>query len=381
MPHLLDATMFWTASGGGVRRYLEAKHRFAASTRWRHTVATPMLDGISSVRIPAALLPASGGYRLPWRRAAAARVLAEQAPDLIEAGDAYRLAWSVLDVGQALGIPALAFCHSNLPLLASSLLGERIGPRAERAARRYACRLYRQFDLVLAPSATMCDHLVDWGVKRVLHQPLGVDSAVFHPCRRDPEWRRRIGLPADARVLIYAGRFAPEKNLPVLTAAVRLLGPPYWLVAVGAGPTPPQGDRVMVLAPERRPEALATLVASADAFVHAGDQETFGLSALEALACGTPVVARAAEGLAELVDERVGIAVGRTRPEDFAEAIAAVFDAADRERFAKAARARGEAHDWQQTLPRLWRQYDRLLNRYAAAERLPPSSTRPAEAR
>jgi alpha-1,6-mannosyltransferase len=379
MPHLLDATMFWTANGGGVRRYLEAKHAFASSAHWRHSVATPMVDGISSVRIPALPLPASGGYRLPWRRAAAARMLAEQAPDLIEAGDAYRLAWSVLDAGQSLGIPALAFCHSNLPLLAATLAGARIGAGAARAARRYAGRLYRQFDLVLAPSATMCAHLRDWGVKRVQHQPLGVDSAVFHPRRRDPAWRRRVGLPDDARVLVYAGRFAPEKNLPVLTAAVRLLGPPYWLVAVGAGPTPPQGDRVMVLAPERRPEALATLVASADAFVHAGDQETFGLSVLEALACGTPVVARAAEGLAELVDGRVGIAVGRTRSEDFAEAIAALFGSVDRARFAQAARARGEAHDWQQTLPRLWRQYDRLLKRYAAVEALP--SPEPAAAR
>ena len=380
MPHLLDATMFWTTSGGGVRRYLEAKHAFAPGVRWQHTVATPVLDGIASVRIPATLLPASGGYRLPWRRAAAARVLAEQAPDLIEAGDAYRLAWSVLDAGQSLGVPALAFCHSNLPLLAASLAGERFGARADRAARRYARRLYQHFDLVLAPSAATCEHLLDWGVKRVRCQPLGVDSAVFHPRRRDPDWRRRIGLPPDARVLVYAGRFAPEKNLPVLTAAVRHLGPPYWLVAVGAGPMPPHGDRVTVLAPERRPEALATLIASADAFVHAGDQETFGLSVLEALACGTPVVGRAAEGLAELVDERVGIAVARTQAEDFAQAIAALFEAAtDRDRLAKAARARGEAHDWQQTLPGLWRQYERLLNRYAAAEPL-PSSPQPAGA-
>ena len=44
------------------------------------------------------------------------------------------------------------------------------------------------------------------------------------------------------------------------------------------------------------------MLASADAFVHAGDQETFGLSVLEAMACGTPAVVRDAEGLAELAD-------------------------------------------------------------------------------
>ena len=370
MPHLLDATMFWTASGGGVRRFLEAKHAFATSVHWQHSVATPVLGGIGTVRVPSAPLPASGGYRMPWRRGAAARVLRKQAPDLIEAGDPYRLAWSALDAAQALGIPTLAFCHSNLERLAASTAGERIGTAAARLARRYAHHLYQEFDLVLAPSAAMCGHLRDWGVPRVQCQPLGVDSAVFHPQRRDPAWRTALGLPDGTRVLLYAGRFAPEKNLHVLSAALRRLGPPYWLIAVGAGPTPPRGERVTVLAPKRDPADLATLLASADAFVHAGDQETFGLSALEALACGTPVVARAAEGMAELIDEQVGIGVPRTHADDFADSIAALFTA-DRERLARAARARAEAQDWRRVLPALWRRYERLLNGHAAAANAP----------
>ena len=172
MPHLLDTTMFWTTAGGGVRRYLEAKNAFATGARWQHSVATPMLDGIGTVRVPSVPLPASGGYRLPWRRGAAAHVLRSQAPDLIETGDPYRLAWSALDAAQSLGIPALAFCHSNLERLAASIGGERTGTAAARLARRYACHLYQQFDLVLAPSAAMCAHLRDWGVPRVQCRPL-----------------------------------------------------------------------------------------------------------------------------------------------------------------------------------------------------------------
>jgi len=362
-PHLLDASMFWTATGGGVRRYVEAKHAFAKQQHWRHSVATPVLDGIARVKIPAWPLPGTGGYRLPLRRGAAARVLAAQAPDLIESGDPYRLAWSVLDAAQARGIPAVAFCHSNLELLAASWSGPR--SRAVRVARSYARHLYSEFDLVLAPSLAMCAHLRDWGIADAVCQPLGVDSALFHPCRRRPAWRRELGLGADVRLLVYAGRFAPEKNLQVLSDAVALLGAPYWLVAVGAGPTPPHGDRVTVLPPQREPAALATVLASADAFVHAGDQETFGLSVLEAMACGTPVVIRAAEGLAELVEAEAGIGVPRTRAADFAEAIAAVFASHRRERFMHAARARGESGDWQRVLPALWRRYDRLLQRVA----------------
>ncbi|MDQ2733883.1 MAG: glycosyltransferase, partial [Pseudomonadota bacterium] len=111
-------------------------------------------------------------------------------------------------------------------------------------------------------------------------------------------------------------------------------------------------------------DALATALASADAFVHAGDQETFGLSALEALACGTPIVVRAAEGLGELVDGGTGIAVDGGNGAAFAQGIAALFDR-DRPAMRRAARARAEASDWNRVMPELLNHYRRLLGRDA----------------
>ena len=363
-PRLLDATMFWNPSGG-VRRYVLAKRRFIATQRpdWRQTIANPTPDAPDQLRIPAPALPGSGGgYRLPWRRVAAARLLAAAKPDLIEAADPYRLAWAALDAAQDLSVPALAFCHSNLDLLARSALGGRAGALAARAARRYAVHLYRQFDQVLAPSEAMAAQLRDWGVAHVLRQPLGVDCELFHPGRADPAWRGALGLPADARLLVFAGRFAPEKNLPVLADAVRRLGPHYWLLAIGAGPQPPAGDRVLVQPVQPDAAQLAAVLASCDLFVHAGDQETFGLSVLEALACGTPVVARSAQGLAELVDASVGHGVAGSRPQDFAQAIAHVC-AQDRVALSKAARARATGYGWDRVLPGLWRHYERLVRK------------------
>ncbi len=139
----------------------------------------------------------------------------------------------------------------------------------------------------------MRGHLHDWGVERVALQPLGVDTALFHPGRAAATpWRSELGLAADARVLVYAGRFAPEKHLDVLADAVARLGPPHVLLAIGAGPMPPAGERVRVVPFVADATVLAAILAGADAFVHAGDQETFGLSALEAMACGTPIVVR-----------------------------------------------------------------------------------------
>jgi len=111
---------------------------------------------------------------------------------------------------------------------------------------------------------------------------------------------------------------------------------------------------------------LASALASADAFVHAGDQETFGLSALEAMACATPVVVRATEGLAELADPESGaLGVRDGSAAAFAEAIAALF-ATDRGARSQAARARAEASDWSKVFPSLLGHYQRLVGARAS---------------
>ena len=362
--HLVDTTMFWSPTGGGVRRYLQTKHDWlAAQPRWRHSIAVPRVEGsdAGAATLPSMALPGSGGYRLPLRRRAMARVLTDLAPDLIVAGDPYRVAWAARDAAQRLAIPAVAYCHSNISAMARLAGGRRFGASAARWAERYARHVYAGFDLVLAPSRSMAAHLVDWGVERVACQPLGVDTRVFQPSARDAHFRARRGWPDDARVLVYAGRFAPEKHLDVLADAVARLGAPYVLLAVGAGPAPPwASERVIVQPFVASARELATVLASADAFVHAGDQETFGLSVLEAMACGTPAVVRQAEGLGELADGGGAIAVGGGSSADFAAAIDSLFGA-DRSERSRRARQRAQASDWNIVLPGLVDHYLRLL--------------------
>ena len=399
--HVVDTTMFWSPTGGGVRRYLQTKHAWLARRPgWRHTLAVPLVAGAEAgpATLPSLPLPASGGYRLPLRRGAMARVLATLAPDVIEAGDPYRVAWAARDAAARRGCPAVAYCHSNIESMARLAGGRRVGATAARWARRYARHVYGGFDLVFAPSRSMAAHLAGWGVERVACQPLGVDTRAFHPSRADPAWRRRHGWTASTRLLVFAGRFAAEKHLDVLVDAVERLGPPYALALIGAGPLPPRRSERVVVLPFLATAELATALASADAFVHAGDQETFGLSVLEALACGTPAVVRAAEGLAELVDAgadagsaaaghdsddgdgsgqtaaggRIGLAVDRGTGAAFAEAIASLFED-DRAALAAAARRRAEASDWERVLTDLTGHYLRLLGRETApAARAPP---------
>jgi alpha-1,6-mannosyltransferase len=370
--HLVDTTMFWSPRGGGVRRYLLAKR--AQLTRqgdWRHTLVAPGAKGDGMVDCGGMPLPFSGGYRVPWRRAAAARLIAAQQPDVIEAGDPYRLAWAAIDAARWCGVPAVLFCHSDVATLAAHTIARRklLGAHrsqvwargAEQRVNRYLSRLCDRFDLVLAPSRTMQQRLLSLGVMHAQVQPLGVDTRVFSPRARDEHWRAALGLPMNARLLLYAGRFAPEKNLQQLAEAVQRLGPRYHLLALGAGPQPPVGDQVHVLGFQAQAAQVARAMASVDAFVHAGDQETGGLAVLEAMACGTPVLVRDAGGLREAVAGGCGFAVDSDRPHDWAEAIAELF--MSNRASVHAALARAHSHEWSLVLAALQRRYARAIER------------------
>jgi alpha-1,6-mannosyltransferase len=364
---LIDATMLWSPASGGVRRYLAVKHAWLGRQQGVvHDLVVPgeyggtATDDPGLIRFPAPPLPRSEGYRFPVRRHAIARLLAARRPDLIEVGDPYTMAWSALEAARRLSIPCVAYCHSDLEALARLAGGRALGSLAARAARAYARGLYRRFDAVFAGSRHMASRLRELGVERVLMQPLGVDTLVFHPARASAAWRRELGFDPRSRILVYAGRFAAEKHLDVLAAAVERLGAPYTLLLIGAGRAAPHGRRVRRLPFVPDAAELAVALASSDAFVHAGDQETFGLSALEAMACGTPLVVRASAGLAELVDPEVGEAVPLGTAAAFAEAIDALF-ARDATPLRQSARARAESFAWESTLRGLLGHYGRIV--------------------
>lgn len=362
--HIVDTTLFFAPHSGGVKRYLLAKNRFLNAMHGiRHSLLVPgersawTAPGIRQLRAPR--LPFAGGYRIPWRLREWHDELCELRPDLIEVGDPYQLAWVVLAAADRLGIPAVAFAHSDV----ARLLGSVFGPLAEAAADRYVRRLYSRFDLVLAPSRLVAAKLRARGIERIVRQPLGVDAELFHPRARDPALRDELGLPPETRLLVFAGRIAGEKRIPLLCEAVERLGAPYHLLLIGGEQPGRRSRNVTEIAYQRDPRSVARLLASADALLHAGVHETFGLIVLETMACGRPVVAIGASAIAELVDDSVGALARNDSVSAIAAAVHSLYER-DPEALGASARRRVEQqYCWDRIFSQQLDRYARLTHR------------------
>jgi alpha-1,6-mannosyltransferase len=174
--------------------------------------------------------------------------------------------------------------------------------------------------------------------------------------------------------LAYAGRFAGEKNLPVLLQAFAKLGRPYHLLLIGGGREARPTSNVTMLPYRRDSLELARWLASVDALVHAGTRETFGLVLLEAMACGRPVVAARAGAIPEFVDESVGLLAEPYSADSMADAIAALYER-DLDAVGSVARAKVlRQFTWNQAFQIQIAAYASL----AGARRLPLPSTAPA---
>jgi glycosyltransferase involved in cell wall biosynthesis len=225
--------------------------------------------------------------------------------------------------------------------------------------------------VVCTPTAAVASEVADeyhLPPDRLVVTPLGVDDTWRHATPPDPAWLAAHDLPP--RYLLFVGNREPRKNLPTLLAAYRqllvgvgvgagstilpplvLVGPPGWGDALDTAGLPPGAVRTPGYLPQ--PD-LARVVAGAAAVVVPSWYEGFGLPALEALACGTPVVAADLPALREVLGDQAELAPPGD-PAALAAALARVLDDPGGEPARAARRARAAGFTWeacaQATLP------------------------------
>ncbi|MFA6108616.1 MAG: glycosyltransferase family 1 protein [Candidatus Latescibacterota bacterium] len=300
----------------------------------------------------------------PWTRIAG--LVEGFEPDLVHLLNPISLGVAGLRWTRRRGLPLVASYHTDLPGYVRRYgFGGLTG--ATWALLRH---LHNQADLNLVPSRAVHRELAGHGFERLAIWAHGVDAERFHPRFRDPELRRQwtLGVP-EAPVLLYVGRLAAEKRLDLLLPVVQTFRQ-IRLVLVGDGPERSRLQRLFAGTPTTftgflQGEELARAYATADLFVFPSDTETFGNVVVEAMASGLPVVAAAAGGPLELVEDgRTGRLVPPGDPAALVRAVGELLRDPERAgELGRTGRTRAECLSWEEVLDTVIHGYEWALER------------------
>jgi alpha-1,6-mannosyltransferase len=201
-------------------------------------------------------------------------------------------------------------------------------------------QLGRLYDAVVCASEDLASRLKAGGVGNVVTVPMGVEPQRFSAGKRSERLRASLlaqcGLNPDATLLVAAGRLAPEKRVPMLVEAVTIAGRhrQVGLAIFGEGRDDTNilraiagNPHIRLFRPERDRERFAGLLASADAFLHGCEAETFCMVAAEAIASGIPVIVPDRGGAADFARHATGLSY---RAADQADLVRAILMLPDR---------------------------------------------------
>ena len=353
---IVQLANFYSPTSGGLRTVVDTLGRGYVESGYERVLVVPGQHR-ARVRTDAGLVitlpgvPVSGGYRVMPRTAAVLRELADLGDDVsIEVNDKTTL----LAVGpwaRERGVRTVLLSHERLdrwiearvPRLWRAGVGHVLKP----AVRGWNKGLANRFDTVVVTSAY---------AEREFAGSAG--AAAPDPARRGPRHVRAVPFGAVGRArLVYAGRLSHEKNPRAVVGAVRVLRAQGVAVRLDVYGDGPEHTALRKLARGLPVEfhghvadraALARALSAADVAFAPSVAETFGLSILEAMACGTPVVTSVTGGAPELLAPGAGVAVEAT-PSGLAEGVRSVLSWPGAWRRA-AARARAEEFPWSSTI-------------------------------
>jgi alpha-1,6-mannosyltransferase len=332
---VVQVANFYGPRSGGLRtavdrlgaEYSAAGHDVVLLVPGHQPETIELPSGVRRISLPAMQIPFTGGYRAVLPRPVRT-LLEELAPDAIEVSDRLTLR-SLGRWGRAHDIATVMISHERLDRLVGQVLPRRAARSIADVANRRTAATY---DAVVCTTAFAREEFDRIGAPNVVTVPLGVDLDQFHP-RRHSESVRRRWARREQLLLVHCGRLSVEKHAHRSIDTVAALGHSgvdARLVVVGEGPMRARLERQAARLPVDFTgyigcrDTVAAILASADVALAPGPHETFGLAALEALACGTPAVVSRTSALAEILTTDSGAAADND-PRAIAHAVSSII--------------------------------------------------------
>jgi len=276
--------------------------------------------------IPSSPFPFYEGYRiaaLDYRKIS--DLLRKEKPDVVHAHAPINLGLQGILAAKRKRIPTIATYHTHypdyVPHIVSIKLPKVLRHATEFTAKKFVKHTFGMADVVTAPTEELVSELCSYGMANVVYLPNGIDLSKLECTKKDvAAFRRRHKIPPRKKVVLYLGRISFEKRLDRLLEAFRSIEKrDRVLVIAGGGPylkgfkdiSRDLGIRNIIFTGYVRADELGAAYNCADIYVSASDSETFGLTFVEAMYAGVPVIGVARLGPKDIIkDGRNGILVG-----------------------------------------------------------------------
>jgi len=294
----------------------------------------------------------------------------------------WQSAWAARAIARHLHVPHVVMFHTLGEVKNRARITEQEPTRRIRHERAIA----RRADAMITASdheRLLLSRYYGASEGRMHTIPCGVDLELFQPRNRAAA-RRQLGLDPDRPVLLWVGRLEKLKGVDILIQALAELDEREFTLLIVGGDERAAGLKAELQAQARDAgvaanvrfigavphDALPAYYSAADVCVVPSYYESFGLVAVEAMACGTPVVASRVGGLVSTVTDGVtGYLIPWRCPEPFAEKLEVLLHNPElRANFGRAARRSAERYRWEAIALRVAGVYDRVLTDYRAQD-------------
>ncbi len=246
------------------------------------------------------------------------RILKQEKPDIVHLHAPVLLGIHGLIAAKKRGLPIVATYHTHfpdyLPHLLRGKLYKMVGGIGDFTTKKLIELVFSRADLSTAPTKELVRELKDYGVRNAVCLPNGINFGKMEASARAcQEFRKAHGIGKDKKIVLYAGRVSFEKKLDVLLKAFKEVEDgKSVLVIVGTGPSLEKfrgmaselGLNDVIFTGFVDERMLSAAYAVADVFVSASDTETFGMTFVEAMHFGVPVIGVRKLGAKEMISDR-----------------------------------------------------------------------------